>query len=210
MAAPKKTTHPGDGSPTAREAILQAALAAIASGGESSVRVTEVAREAGVTQGMVSYYFKDREGLIVEAQLAGYQEAVTHDSELLLDGVKRINSVDEFQEFVKLATRQVVSTNRLANRMSRVGVLGASVNRPDLRERVVAVQDQMISDMEEVARIAQERGLFRTDFSPRALGEFVTSYTLGLVVADLDPHRPDDEAIAHIIDILMDGLRPRT
>lgn len=208
MAAPKKTalTNQGDSSP--RGAILAAAQATIDSAGESAVRITEVARQAGVTQGMVSYYFKDREGLIVEAQLASYRAAVDQDAGLLLQGVKKFNTVDEFHDFVKLATRELTQITRLSNRISRVVVLGAAANRPDLQARVLEIQNKLINDLEEVATLAQEKGFFRTDLSARAIAAFVASYTLGLIVADLDPSRPSDEEIAQVIDTFIAGLRP--
>jgi AcrR family transcriptional regulator len=208
MAAPKKTAITAPDSPSPRSAILAAAQATIDSAGESAVRIAEVARQAGVTQGMVSYYFKDREGLIVEAQLASYRAAVDQDAGLLLQGVKKFNTVDEFHDFVKLATRELTKISRLSNRISRVVVLGAAANRPDLKARVLEVQEKLINDLEEVAAIAQEKGFFRTDLSARAIGSFVASYTLGLIVADLDTQRPSDEEMAQVIDVLMNGLRP--
>jgi len=208
MAAPKKTALTAPGDPSPREAILVAAQATIDSAGESAVRITEVARQAGVTQGMVSYYFKDREGLIMEAQLASYRAAVDQDAALLLRGVKKFNTADEFHDFVKLATRELTNISRLSNRIARVVVLGAAVNRPDLKARVLEVQEKLINDLEEVAAIAQEKGFFPTDLSARAIGSFVASYTLGLIVADLDTQRPNDEEMAQVIDVLMNGLRP--
>lgn len=208
MAAPKKTALTAPDDPSPRGAILAAAQATIDSAGESAVRITEVARQAGVTQGMVSYYFKDREGLIVEAQLASYRAAVDQDAGLLLQGVKKFNTVDEFHDFVKLATRELTKISRLSNRISRVVVLGAAANRPDLKARVLEVQDKLINDLEEVATLAQEKGFFRKDLSARAIAAFVASYTLGLIVADLDPSRPSDEEIAQVIDTFITGLRP--
>jgi hypothetical protein len=87
-------------------------------------------------------------------------------------------------------------------------VLGAAANRPDLKARVLEVQEKLINDLEEVAAIAQEKGFFRTDLSARAIGSFVASYTLGLIVADLDTQRPSDEEMAQVIDTFIAGLRP--
>ncbi|MFM1790295.1 MAG: Bacterial regulatory protein tetR family, partial [Actinomycetota bacterium] len=62
MVSARKPKSSVPNTSSARQAILDAAVAAIDAGGESSVRITEVARVAGVTQGMISYYFGDREG----------------------------------------------------------------------------------------------------------------------------------------------------
>ena len=73
----------GDIDNTARQRIVEAAVAAIDTGGEAAVRISTVARDAGVTQGMISYYFGGREGLIQEAQLIRFSSAVTDDIKVL-------------------------------------------------------------------------------------------------------------------------------
>ena len=203
MPATKKHV-PEEGSP--RESILLATVAAIAAGGESSVRITEVAREAGVTQGMVSYYFKDREGLISEAQLLKFREGVTQDTSGILASVKEVENAEEFHKFLQALTRDIIDQQRAPNRMTRIVALGASESHPDLRRHVHPAQEELIDGLEAVVTLAQQRGLIRTDLEPRAVAVFVTAYALGLVVGDIDSKRPSDEAISEVVDVFTNGL----
>ncbi|OAT67994.1 TetR family transcriptional regulator [Mycobacteroides immunogenum] len=50
-----------------QEAILQASAAAIAQNGVRGLRVSDIARVAGVSSGLLYYHFKDRDGLLAAA-----------------------------------------------------------------------------------------------------------------------------------------------
>lgn len=208
MATGRKTNNPVPNTSSARQAILNAAVAAIDSGGESSVRITEVAREAGVTQGMISYYFGDREGLVAEAHLTRFRSMVDQDTDFLVHAVENARDVDHFYSILKVITREVVKLTRAGGRMARVIVIGSATGRPDLRENVTATQAELIDQLEHVVILGRERGFIRADLSARAVAEFVSAYTLGLVVADMDPARPDDEDIAQVVDSFMNSMRP--
>ena len=205
MAAPKKH-DPNDPKSSPREAIIAATIRAIESGGEASVRVTEVAREAGVTQGMVSYYFKDREGLISEANIERFATAGVQDIAFLVNAAKNVNTKDEFINLLQMSTRTIVATDRAANRRIRTSVIGSVANRPDLQANVIKVLDQLISGTEEVVRIAIERGIVKTSLNPRAIAEIVIAYTQGLIVADMDPLCPPREELAKVIDRFLESI----
>lgn len=205
MAAPKKH-DPNDPKSSPREAIIAATIRAIESGGEASVRVTEVAREAGVTQGMVSYYFKDREGLISEANIERFATAGVQDISFLVDAARNVKSRAEFVELLKVSTRAIVSPERAVNRRVRTSVIGSVANRPDLQANVVKVLDQLIGGTAEVVRIAVERGIISTTLDPRAIAEIVIAYTQGLIVADLDPLCPPREELAKVIDRFLESI----
>lgn len=205
MAAPKKH-DPNDPKSSPREAIIAATIRAIETGGEASVRVTEVAREAGVTQGMVSYYFKDREGLISEANIERFATAGVQDISFLVDAARNVKSRAEFVELLKVSTRAIVSPERAVNRRVRTSVIGSVANRPDLQANVVKVLDQLIGGTAEVVRIAVERGIISTTLDPRAIAEIVIAYTQGLIVADLDPLCPPREELAKVIDRFLESI----
>lgn len=209
MATGRASKKPVPNTSTARQAILNAAVAAIDSGGESSVRIIEVAREAGVTQGMISYYFGDREGLVTEAHLTRFRSMVDQDTDFLAAAVENAADVDQFYATLRLITREVVKVSRGSSRMARVLLIGSATGRPDLKDTVTATQSELIDQLEHVTLAGQERGFIRTDLSARAIAEFVSAYTLGLVVADIDPARPSDEDLAHVVDSFMLSMRPR-
>ncbi len=69
----------GNGRPAygeGREALLDAAVRVVAAKGLRGLTIRGVAEEAGVTHGLVRYYFKNRSGLIHEAMLRAGAETV--------------------------------------------------------------------------------------------------------------------------------------
>lgn len=208
MATGRKPKNSVPNSSSARQAILNAAVAAIDAGGEASVRITEVAHEAGVTQGMISYYFGDREGLVAEAHLTRFRSMVDQDTDFLAAAVENATDLDHFYLILRQITREVVKVSRGTSRLARVLLIGSATGRPELQGTVTATQSELIDQLEHVTLTAQERGFVRTDLSPRAIAEFVSAYTLGLVVADMDPSRPSDEELAHVVDSFMLSMRP--
>lgn len=205
MAAPKKH-DPNDPKSSPRDAIIAATVRVIEESGEASVRVTEVARAAGVTQGMISYYFKDREGLISEANIERFRTTVGEDNTAIVEAARNVRTRDEFFALLQAITREIVSADRASNRRVRTSVIGSIANRPDLHATVAAVLADLVSGTEEVVRVALERGLISTTLHPRAIAEIVLSYTQGLVVADLDPQCPPREELARVIDQFLRSI----
>lgn len=205
MAAPKRH-DPNDPKSSPRDAIIAATMRVIEESGEASVRVTEVAREAGVTQGMVSYYFKDREGLISEANIERFRTTVGEDNTFIVEAARRMQSRDEFFALLQAVTRAIVSEDRAPNRRVRTSVIGSIANRPDVRATVATVLADLVSQTEEIVRVAAEKGLTHTTLHPRAIAEIIMSYTQGLVVADLDPQCPPREELARVIDTFLRAI----
>ena len=205
MAAPKKH-DPNDPKSSPRQAIIAATIAAIEEGGEASVRVTEVAKAAGVTQGMISYYFRDREGLVSEANMERFRRATAEDNSALVEVARTAQSSHELLNILKMATRAVVSTERAINRQVRTSVIGSIANRPELHAAVATLLDELVTGTEEVVKVAKERGMLKPNLNTRAVAEVILSYTQGLIVADLDPNAPSREDIAQVIDHFLESL----
>lgn len=191
---------------TARARILDATIEVIDRRGEAAVRLVEVARAAGVTQGMISYYFDGREGLVIEAQRRRFIGAATEDARTMRDVVSGASDATEFYSELEKVTRAVVGIHRAANRATRVSALGAALGRPDLQAEFAEVQATLVDDLTEVVELAQRRGFVRRDLSPRAVASFFIAYSIGMVIADVDPRRPDDEDLVQMIMIWLDGL----
>lgn len=192
--------YPSD---NARERIVTATMAAIDRGGEPAVRLVEVARNAGVTQGMISYYFDSREGLIVEAQLRRFLGSVNEDTSQLVELVTSAPNAAALLEGFRAATQAVVDRYRAGIREVRLNVLGSAVARPELHAALAKRQTELINSFTEVVLIGQERGLVRTDRDARALASFVQAYAFGLVLVDMDIERVDDN---DLVDVIMDWL----
>ena len=191
---------------SARQRIVDAAVAAIDTGGEAAVRISTVARDAGVTQGMISYYFGGREGLIQEAQLIRFSSTVTDDIKALEKKARETTEVQDLRDFLREVIHQVVSLSRASARATRLMAIGAALPRPELLEVIAQAQSKLVDEMEKVILIGQARDLVRKELDPRALAVFILSYNTGLVVADIDQQRPSDENLAQVINLFVDSF----
>jgi AcrR family transcriptional regulator len=192
-----------------RARIVAAALKAIEAGGESAVRISSVALAADVTQGMISYYFGGREGLVQEAHLARFMATVSSDLADLEKAARSAQSIDEFRTFLMALTADVVEASRAAARASRLMAIGAALPRPELLSLISEAQSALADGMEKVVLIAQARDFVRNDLNPRAVAIFILSYNTGLVVADIDRERPNSNELAAVIAGFVDSLLRR-
>lgn len=202
----KRNTPSDDQDQSARQRIVEAAVRAIDEGGEAAVRISTVAREAGVTQGMISYYFGGREGLIQEAQMLRFSSVVNDDIKALEKKARETTDVQDLREFLALVTRQIVTIDRASARATRLMAIGAALPRPDLLDVIADAQSTLVDELEKVILIGQARDLVRKDRDPRALAVFIMSYNAGLVVADIDRQRPSDADLAEVIDGFVDSF----
>lgn len=202
----KENTPSDDQDQSARQRIVEAAVRAIDEGGEAAVRISTVAREAGVTQGMISYYFGGREGLIQEAQMLRFSSVVNDDIKALEKKARETTNVQDLREFIALVTRQIVTIDRASARATRLMAIGAALPRPDLLDVIADAQSTLVDELEKVILIGQARDLVRKDRDPRALAVFIMSYNTGLVVADIDRQRPSDAHLAEVIDGFVDSF----
>jgi AcrR family transcriptional regulator len=202
----KVISSPDDQDQSARQRIVEAAVKAIDEGGEAAVRISTVARDAGVTQGMISYYFGGREGLIQEAQLIRFSSVVNEDIKTLEKKAREATDIEDLRSFLTAVTREIVNLGRASARATRLMAIGAALPRPDLLEVVAEAQSTLVDEMEKVILIGQARDLVRKDRDPRALAVFIMSYNTGLVVADIDRQRPSDEDLALVIDGFVDSF----
>lgn len=202
----KENTPSDDQDQSARQRIVEAAVRSIDEGGEAAVRISTVAREAGVTQGMISYYFGGREGLIQEAQLVRFSSVVNDDIKALEKKARETTDVQDLREFLALVTRQIVTIDSASARATRLMAIGAALPRPDLLDVIADAQSTLVDELEKVILIGQARDLVRKDRDPRALAVFIMSYNTGLVVADIDRQRPSDAHLAEVIDGFVDSF----
>jgi AcrR family transcriptional regulator len=189
-----------------RERIVAAAVRAIEDGGESAIRISSIARAADVTQGMISYYFGGREGLVQEAQLARFMSTVSGDLAVLEKLTREAESTEELRSSLLKVTSEIVGLSRATSRASRLMAIGAALPRPELLALISEAQSNLVDGMEKIVLIAQARDLVRNDLNPRAVAIFILSYNTGLVVADIDRERPSADELTAVILGFVDFL----
>lgn len=192
--------------PSSRDEILRVAIDIIDEHGEAALRMADVAERAGVAIALISHHFMSREGLITEAQMTRFLRQPFLDNARIEAGVMATQDLATFRAGMRVLTREIVSAGRAVFRMERVTVIASSYGRAELSERLRVATGEITDSFERVVALAQRVAFVRADLDARAIALAVQAYAMGLVVADLDPARPDDERIAEVIDAFLDGV----
>jgi AcrR family transcriptional regulator len=191
---------------TGRERLLSAAIRHLDTHGEAELRVTEIAAEAGVAIGLIRHHFGGRDGLVAEAQQVRVEGSTRED----LDGVRAvIESAATYQHLrdgVERLVRIPFETSREQVRLSRLAAISSAQGRPDARANIGRTVGGLLDQLAGLLRVAQTRGLIRSDLDTRAVATFIQAYALGLILTDLDPTPADREALIGVILSVLDLL----
>jgi len=174
-----------------RAKILDSTMAVIEESGEAAVRVQEIAAATGVSTSSIYYFFQDRESLVIAAQAERYSR---HLDELwaMLDGIQHEALTRE--QFQLGALRILESSwlpERASFRMQRMNVLGSSMGRPQLQEKISATQRQALNKLREFIQPAQERGWIRPELDADALSVWLLGLILQRTLIELESSTVD-------------------
>ncbi len=194
-----------DDSPT-RQRILMSAVEIIDEAGEAALRLMDVARRAGITLSLITHYFGTRDDLVAEAHTVRFKGLTAADAERLAHVVGTASTKEEFRAALDALTAEVLDRRRAAVRLARISTIGAAYGRPDLLTELGATMSELNDALTQVISTMQEAGFLREDIEPRSVATFVSAYSLGAVVADLDTHAPDREEIARVIGHFADAI----
>ena len=179
--------------PPTRERILEAAIAAIESGGEVSLRVGAIAESADITKPSIYHFFGDRDGLIAAAQAERYRRSVVSGLEQAIALTLAANSRDEFEALLPVFVDVAMDTVGAIRRAERIQVLGSAVSRPKLTSEIVEATRRAVDLTSELVAIAIRRGWITPTFSDDAIALWWLSLTMGRHLFDL----MDDERLHH-------------
>jgi AcrR family transcriptional regulator len=187
-----------------RELLLQAAVRHLETESAESLRVGEIAQEAGVAVGLIKYYFGNRDRLLAAAQERRIGGAVEQDIAGSRESLAGAADLDGLMEGIRAIARQTVDRRRADIRLSRFAAIATAHGRPEVREHIGSTLSRFIDSLAESIADAQARGIITSRRSPRGLATFIQAYSLGLLIHDLDPTPSDDE---ELLDIAMDAVR---
>lgn len=185
--------------PDGRERLLRAAIRHLEEHGEAELRVTDIAEEADVAIGLIRHHFGSRDGLVATAQVRRIEGATRRDMDASRAALGTAQDIGTLLDRIEVLTHALLERSRSEVRLSRLAAIASAHGRPDAREAIGAVFGDLLDELAAIVREAQERGLARTDLDPRAVATFIQSYSLGLIVHDLDPDPADDEKVVEVI-----------
>jgi len=190
--------------PDRRELLLRAAVRHLEKRSAASLRVGQIADEAGVAVGLIKHYFGSRDGLVATAQQARIAGATEQDIVGSREALAGADDLDELMEGIRRVARHTIDRRRADVRLSRFSAIATAHGRPEARNIIGETLSELIDVMTGLIADAQARGVVRSGRSPRGLATFIQAYSLGLLVHDLDPTPSDDE---ELLDIAMDAVR---
>jgi len=185
--------------PDGRERLLRAAVRHLETHGEAELRVTEIAEEADVAIGLIRHHFGSRDGLVAAAQIRRIEGATREDVASARAVISTAGSTDDLLARIDGLTRAVIDRTRAEVRLSRFAAIATAHGRPEAREAIGGALGDLLDELAGLIREAQEKDLARSDLDPRAIATFIQSYSLGLIVHDLNADRMDADALVAVI-----------
>jgi DNA-binding transcriptional regulator YbjK len=189
-----------------RQRILQAAIDAIDEGGEAGLRVITVAKNAGVTQGMIKYYFQTRDNLVSEAQISRFLSTAAEDVEYIAQLAVTSSTPAEYRSNLRALLSIIVNVQRWPQRAVRISTFGAATKRPNMMASIARANSLFIDRATVVYQMARDRGFIVSTCDIRALALVVQGIALGVYLSDIDEHRPSDEELLDAIMLSIDGF----
>lgn len=179
-----------------REKILQAAFDVLSRQGYENTSIKQIAEEAGVAQGLVHYYFKSRQRLVLEVLLF-----VCEKVELGAEG--EAGAIAAFEQ-----TKEMLRTSRDSNTLL-VQLIGIGLHDVEVGAGLRDFVRDQRGHVEELARqVFAER---EVDPTPaRGIAGAVWGAVLGIIIQGLlDPEFNADEAVDALAAISMSAVFPR-
>lgn len=145
-----------------RSRILHAAISVFARKGFFHAKISEIAQEAGVADGTIYLYFKNKDHLLIsifeeemEKIIARFREAIEETP----------SPVEKLRTFIRLHARQAVDNPELAH-VLQVELRQSSTFMSDYRPVKFR---EFLEILEGIIRDGQADGVFRGDAHPRTI-----------------------------------------
>jgi AcrR family transcriptional regulator len=196
-----------------RERLLDAATALCSARGFGEVGLREIARRAGVTPAMVSYYFGDKRGLYEAMFERVFQRIAATLAEV---GAGSGADGDPLARFVRFYVATLAREPWIPPLLVREVISGDAAFRARFAERFPA---RLLPLFFALVRREQTEGRLRADLDPgftllSLVGLCVMPFLARPIVGPLLGLRLEDEAerarlADHVVRLLEEGLRPR-
>lgn len=164
---------------------MEAAVTLIEQGGEHTVRLRAVADIVGIAYPSCYHYFSNRESLIIAAHCHRLRLNLDGTIEVFLDAVKTCTSKEQFVEVMMGVYNFSFLPERTHVRRVRAELVGAAIQREDLRKELVKELQHSMDAPTEACLLAQERGWLSPSIDARTFAIFHMALISSLVYAEL-------------------------
>ncbi|PHX72124.1 MAG: hypothetical protein CK521_02880 [Acidimicrobium sp.] len=174
-----------------RAKLLNATIDAISSGGEGSVRVSNVASVVGVREPSVYHFFKNREALVEAAQIERYRRSYSEMMVPFEAAALMADSWEDFERSIRKIFAAVYSPERAEVRSIRKNVMGAAQSSQAIAAAVIQINHETAESLARVMTFGQEKGWVTKDLDAMALSYWGIGQLNGRVMAEMNPSQVD-------------------
>jgi AcrR family transcriptional regulator len=184
------TDAPGSGDGAAPRnktaaALLEASIEMLAARGEAGFRVEDVLETCGASPSSLYHHFGSRDGLIEAATFEAYRRMTEEDFVVVRAAFSDAADPEDLLARLRVVARLFEGGDRAVLRLERLRLLGASVTRPALREKLGADIDRVTDELSGLFADGKRRGLIRPDVDTHAAAMFAQAFTFGFVLDDI-------------------------
>jgi AcrR family transcriptional regulator len=148
--------------------IIEAMRTSVGTRGAAGSTFDHVAREAGVSRGLLHYYFGSKEKLLVEV--------VRHDCETRIEAmderISRASSVDEIIAALVLGLEEFIEGEPSSPAVI-YELLSASRHSDEIRAELAELYRRWRADLAEALRVKERDGVVRLEADPEAVASML-------------------------------------
>ncbi len=191
--------------PDKRDRILKAAIKVFAKNGFYATHVSEIAKAAGVADGTIYLYFKNKDDVLVTIFEEGIERLLT-----ILRGVAE--SDDPFEKRIQRIIELQLGLMEEQRDLAEVITVNLRQSSRLLKQYATPLFMQYIDVIAGVVRDGQEEGAFRKDLNPRVVARSlfgaIDAILLTWALGEGDPAALR-KAATHCASLFLEGLRQR-
>jgi len=181
-----------------REEILDAAIACFARNGFHQTTMVDIAREAGISPGLIYRYFASKED-VIEASAQARQRARAARFQAAQRQAGAVQALDE------LVDQYLARAVQPATVPFELQLYGEAVRNPRVRETIRTGWDDVLARFEEIVRRGQAQGEIDRVLEPGAVGRLLLAAYVGLTVQRTVDPEVDIWKYADILKALYRG-----
>jgi AcrR family transcriptional regulator len=167
-----------------RQQVLDAAYTCFAQNGFYETTMQDIAREAGVSYGVVYHYFQSKEDVIEASWKASHEAREVR----FRKAMEKTTIPDVLAEFLDTSVSRLEQPESILEMRLRVQLFGEALINPRISEKLLGVWDEVFEMLEEIIRRGQELGEINPDIDTRALARAYIAVHDGLILQKtLDP-----------------------
>ncbi|RFA34964.1 TetR family transcriptional regulator [Virgibacillus dokdonensis] len=146
--------------------IIEAAVKVIAKNGYHASQVSKIAKQAGVADGTIYLYFKNKEDILISVFEEKMGQFITHITDAIQ---KKENANEKLYELIKLHFRQLSEDHHLAI----VTQLELRQSNPSLRLQINNVLKPYLNVIDTVITEGMEEKVFRKNLNLRLVRQMI-------------------------------------